>query len=149
MSRLALHHLLSAAVVVALVAEPVIGSGAASDDYKIIVHPDNPMSVVDRGFLREIYLRKATDWSGGGPIRPIDLARRFAVRDRFALEVLKKTPAQLKSYWNQQIFSGKGVPPPEAESPADVVRYVLDHPGAVGYVPASTGVGRAKVIEVK
>ena len=63
--------------------------------------------------------------------------------------MLRKTPAQLKSYWNQQIFSGKGVPPPEADSTADVIAYVLANPGAVGYLPVDVDPGRAKVVEVK
>ena len=88
-------------------------------------------------------------WSGGDTIRPIDLATKFPVREQFVRRVLKKTPAQLKTYWNQQIFSGKGVPPPEAGSPNDVLSYVLAHPGAIGYVPVDVESREAKVIEVK
>ena len=62
---------------------------------------------------------------------------------------MRKTPAQLKSYWNQQIFSGKGVPPPEADSPAAAVAYVLANPGAIAYVPADTDPGRTRVIGVR
>ena len=78
-----------------------------------------------------------------------DLTIAFPVRGRFSQEVLKKTPAQLKCYWNQQIFSGKGVPPPEAESPAAAVAYVLGNPGAIAYVPIDADTGRAKVIGVR
>jgi ABC-type phosphate transport system substrate-binding protein len=127
---------------------PVRVLAAGSEGYKIIVHPDNPVTAIDRQFLREAYLRKANDWNTGAEIRPIDLASRFPVRERFVQDVLKKTPSQLKSYWNQQIFSGKGVPPPQADSVAAVVGYVLANPGAVGYVPLDTDVGRAKVVGV-
>jgi ABC-type phosphate transport system substrate-binding protein len=144
-----IHHLLLPAVLVWLVAGFAVGSVAASDDYKIIVHPENPVTAVDRAFLRDVYLRKATDWSPGEPIRPIELTRRFAVRERFAQDVLKKTPAQLKSYWSQQIFSGKGVPPPEADSTVAAVAYVLANPGAIAYLPVDADPGKAKVIRVK
>jgi ABC-type phosphate transport system substrate-binding protein len=116
--------------------------------FQVIVHPDNPVSDVDRDLLRDAFLKRATEWSNGDTIRPIDLTRRFPVRDRFTRDVLKKTPSQLKSYWNQQIFSGKGVPPPEADAVADVIAYVLDHLGGVGYVPASVDVGDAKPVRV-
>jgi ABC-type phosphate transport system substrate-binding protein len=116
--------------------------------FQVIVHPDNPVSDVDRALLRDAFLKRATEWSNGDTIRPIDLTRRFPVRDRFTRDVLKKTPSQLKSYWNQQIFSGKGVPPPEADAVADVIAYVLDHLGGVGYVPASADVGDAKPVRV-
>jgi ABC-type phosphate transport system substrate-binding protein len=126
-----------------------VASAAASDDYKVIVNPDNPVGEIDRQFLRDAFLRKTTDWDGGATIQPIDLGRRFPVRERFAQDVLKKTPSQLRSYWNQQIFSGKGVPPPEADSTAAVVEYVLGHRGAVAYLPLDADAGAAKVVKVK
>ncbi|HEY0479152.1 MAG TPA: hypothetical protein VGD37_16655 [Kofleriaceae bacterium] len=127
----------------------VLASAAGGPDYKVIVHPDNPVTEVDRAFLRDAYLRKASVWDSGEPIRPIDLAARFPVRERFAQDVLRKNPSQLRNYWNQQIFSGKGVPPPEADSPASVVAYVLANPGAIGYLPVDTDTGRARVVGVK
>ena len=126
-----------------------LGAAAGSDDYKIIVHPGNPIAELDRQFLREAYLRKASDWDGGAEIRPIDLASRFPVRERFVQDVLNKTPSQLKNYWNQQIFSGKGTPPPEAASPDAVVAYVLANPGAIGYLPLDADAGGAKLIRIK
>jgi ABC-type phosphate transport system substrate-binding protein len=116
--------------------------------FKVIVHPDNPITDVDRELLRDAFLRRATEWRNGDTIRPIDLSRRFHVRDRFTREVLKKTPAQLRSYWTQQIFSGKGVPPPEADAVRDLIGYVLDHRGAVGYLPASADTEGAKVVRI-
>lgn len=126
-----------------------VAAANSAADYKVIVHPDNPVTELDRQFLRDAYLRKASGWRNGQTIRPIDLTTAFAVRGRFSQEVLRKTPAQLKSYWNQQIFSGKGVPPPETDSTAAVVSYVVANPGAVGYLPIEASSGGAKVVEVK
>src|SRR5690349_5976275 len=120
---------------------------AGDDAYKLIVNPENAATSVSADFVRKAYLHKATEWSDGTTIRPVDA--KVAVRTRFTKEILKKTPQQLKSFWNQQIFSGKGVPPPVVDSAADVVTYVMKNPGAIGYVPASADTGRAKVIEVK
>src|SRR4051812_45894170 len=115
---------------------------AGDDGYQVIVNPENPVDSVDRDFLRDAFLKKTLAWSDGESVRPIDLPSRYAARDRFTQEVVRKSPAQLKSYWNQQIFSGKGVPPPEAGSVADVLVYVLGHKGAVGYVPVGVNPGR-------
>ena len=138
------------ALVLVLAIGLALARATAADDadagFRVIVHPDNPIVSVDRAFLREAFLKKATDWGDGKTIRPVDLA---SVRERFARAVLKKTPSQLKNYWNQQIFSGKGVPPPEASSADAVIAYVLANPGAIGYLPAGVDPRRAKVIEVK
>jgi len=128
----------------------VLASAATSEEYKIIVHPGNPIIAIDRQFLRDAFLRKAADWSGGGElVRPIDLLAGSAVRGRFVRDVLKKTPSQLRSYWNQQIFSGKGVPPPEADSTAAAVAYVLANSGAIGYLPADADPAGAKVVGIR
>jgi ABC-type phosphate transport system substrate-binding protein len=122
---------------------------AAEQTFKVIVHPDNPLTSIDGDFLRDAYLKKTREWKGDGTIRPVDLSTKFPVRAKFVRDILKKTPNQLKNYWNQQIFSGKGVPPPEAESASAVISYVLKNPGAVGYIPANVDPGGAKVIPVK
>jgi len=123
-------------------------SDAGDDAFKVIVSPKNPASSIDRDFLRDAYLKRIAEWPDGKAIRPIDLSSRFPARDRFTQDILKKTPGQLKNYWNQQIFSGKGTPPPEASSTSDIIDYVLANPGAVGYLPAGTDPGGAKVVRV-
>ena len=137
--------------VIALLVVFAVGVSSADEAprYKVIVHPDNPAQSVNRSFLRDAFLKKSREWGKGEAIRPVDLSSKFSVRARFTEEVLKKTPSQLKNYWNQQIFSGKGVPPPEAESVSALVAYVLANPGAVGYVPADVDTRSAKVITVK
>jgi ABC-type phosphate transport system substrate-binding protein len=149
MARPRTHRVVALAAVVAACGAIALASAAATDDFKIIVNPGNPVDAIERTFLRDAFLRKASDWDGGVAIRPIDLATRFGVRMRFGQAVLRKTPAQLKNYWNQQIFSGKGVPPPEVDSIAAVVAYVLGNPGAIGYLPVDADVGAAKVVRVK
>ena len=121
-------------------------SRAGDDAFKVIVHPDNPVTSIDRDFLKRAYLKKVTDWKHGATIRPIDLPRGTPARVRFTRDVLKKTPAQLRSYWSQQIFSGKGVPPREAGSIDAAIEYVLANPGAVAYLPADADPAGAKVV---
>ncbi|HEY6034596.1 MAG TPA: hypothetical protein VIV58_10065, partial [Kofleriaceae bacterium] len=62
---------------------------ADANHFVIVVHPDNPVRAVDREFLRDAYLKKATDWGNGETIRPVDLSTRFEVRDVFTREVLR------------------------------------------------------------
>jgi ABC-type phosphate transport system substrate-binding protein len=48
----------------------------------------------------------------------------------------------VKSYWQQQIFSGRDVPPPEKQTENDVVAFVRSNPGAIGYVSKGVDIGR-------
>ena len=137
-----LGTVIAAACVLALAGTPA----ADKVGFVLIVHPDNPVASVDDDFLRGAYLKRASRWSDGTTVRPLDLPARFPARDEFTRKVLRKTPAQLRAYWNQQIFSGKGVPPPEADSIEAAISYVLANPGAVGYLPTGAEPGGAKVI---
>jgi len=55
----------------------------------------------------------------------------------------------VKSYWQQQIFSGRDVPPVEKSSDAQVVAFVKQNPGAIGYVAEGTDTAGTKVVTVQ
>ena len=81
-------------------------------------------------------------------IEPVDLKIGNPVRGKFSYAVHKKTVAAMKAYWQQQIFSGRGVPPPEKSSDAGVVDYVRSRSGAIGYVSPRADIGRVRVVAV-
>jgi hypothetical protein len=142
----ALILMVSAAVVVA-------GTGMALADeshpgFRVVSHLDNATGPVERQFLADAFLKKATTWPDGQIILPIDLRYGTAVRHRFSEQVLRRSAAAIRSYWQQRIFTGRGVPPPELESDAAVLRYVQSHRGAVGYVSESAETSAVKVITV-
>ena len=116
--------------------------------YVVIVHPANRVSRIDRRFLAEAFLRRATRWPDDTPIHPVDLGPDARARIRFSEDVLSRSVASVRSYWQQRIFSGQGLPPPELSDDEAVVAYVLGHPGAVGYVAAGTALNGATVVEV-
>lgn len=133
-----------------LMAAGLLPAGAAAaEGYRIIVHPKNPEDAVKRAFLAAVFLRKATSWPNGDPVEPVDLPRASSVRAAFSGEVLGRTVAAVKSYWQQIIFSGRGLPPPELDSEEAVVRYVNEHLGGVGYVSQNVDIGAAKVVGVR
>src|SRR6185503_15988613 len=122
--RTRILRLVTLALVVLGLASASLASNEDDPGFKVIVGPDTKIEAVDRDFLRDAYLGKATEWGDGETIHPLDLASRFPARDKFTEHVIRKSPAQLRSYWNQQIFSGKGVPPPEADAIGDAIEYV-------------------------
>ena len=122
---------------------------APTTAYRVIVNPANPAKSVDRRFLVEAFLKKTTRWGHDEAIRPVDQGPDSPVRGRFSEEVMGRSVAAVKNYWQQQIFSGRDVPPPELDSDEEVVRFVLRHPGAIGYVSNTADIGAAKVVVVQ
>ena len=62
--------------------------------------------------------------------------------------VLGKTVSAVKSYWQQQIFAGREVPPVEKTSDAEVIAFVKANRGAVGYVSDTAAVTGVRVLRV-
>jgi ABC-type phosphate transport system substrate-binding protein len=135
------------AVAALLVAAPTLS--APPPGYRLIVNPGNPQEAVDRKFLADGFLKKASHWPDGTAIAPVDQAGESAVRRRFSDEVLGRSVAAVKSYWQQLIFSGRGVPPPELDAEEEVVKFVARRRGAVGYVSLAAELAGVKVVAVK
>lgn len=117
--------------------------------YVVIVHPKRPVARVDRKFLAEVFFRRATRWPDDTPIQPVDLGPESAARGRFSEEVLSRSVSSVQSYWQQRIFSGEGLPPPELPDDGAVVDYVASHPGAIGYVAAGASLDGTRPVEVQ
>lgn len=128
-------------------------AGAAAADttrtgYVVIVNPGIRQSRLDRKFLAEIFLGHASRWPDDTPIRPVDLASDARARTRFSQEILARSVESVRNYWQQRIFSGQGLPPPELANDESVVSYVASHPGAVGYVAAGVALDGVTAVEL-
>jgi ABC-type phosphate transport system substrate-binding protein len=117
-------------------------------EYVLILNPATAFARLDRKFVAEIFLRRTTRWPDDTPVRPVDLGPDAPARVRFSQEILSRSVLSVRSYWQQQIFSGQGLPPPELADDTAVVSYVLSHPGAIGYVAAGISLNGARAVEV-
>ena len=136
-------------LVVLTVPSVTVAESPAPPPFVIIVNPANPLTTGSRKFLTEAFLKKATRWPSGEVIRPVDLGPDSPTRSKFTEDVLKRSVAAVRSYWQQMIFSGRDVPPPELPSDEEVVKYVLKNEGALGYVSGAAPLRGAKVVTVQ
>jgi len=140
------------AVVLALVATLATpGRTAAQDvpEFDVIVHPDNPVTSVTRNELSQMFFKRTTRWKDGTLALPVDLPRSLQVRDVFSRAVMNRAADAIAAHWQQQIFSGRGVPPTELESELRVIQYVRDHVGAIGYVAKGTDLSGVRILEIR
>jgi len=139
------------ALVVALTAigTTVFAEAPAPPSFVVIVNPSNQATALDREFLEDAFLKKTTRWSNDEVIRPADLASGSPVRRKFTEDVLKRSVEAVKGYWQQRIFSGRDVPPPEFDKDDDAIKYVLKYDGAVAYVSAGANLNGSKVVTVR
>src|SRR5689334_20752347 len=85
-------------------------------NFQVIVHPDNHCRSIRRIRLANLFLKKTKFWEDGTPAQPLDLSQSSPIRERFSEKVLDRSISAVKNYWQQMIFSGRDVPPPEFDS---------------------------------
>jgi ABC-type phosphate transport system substrate-binding protein len=133
----------------AIVLLMAMSSLAFGADFKVIVNNANEVTRISKADLNALFLKKMVKWSDGIPAAPVNQSKKSPVRESFTTAVHGKSVAAVESYWQQQIFSGRDVPPPEKSSDADVVAFVKANGGAVGYVSESTPTPGVKVVGVE
>lgn len=128
---------------------PIHPSVAAGPGYKVVVNQANVTSSITSQQLSRIFLKQTNSWIDGTTTQPIDQVSTSEVRKAFSKEVLGRDVNAVKSHWQRQIFSGRGVPPPEKNTDAEVLDFVEANPGAVGYVALTTVLSeRVRELEV-
>lgn len=133
-----------AAAILALVAKPV-----QAQAFKVIAHEGVAESELPKDVVAKLFLKQAPKFPSGTAAKPVDLVKTSPVRAEFSTAVLGRPVTAVETYWQQQIFAGKDVPPPAKASDDEVIAFVRSTPGAIGYVSAGAAVSGVKVITVK
>ena len=140
-------HLIGSVCAIALL---VSAASAAAQDgsFRVIVNASNPARSLRSAYVSELFLGKIRRWDHGDAVAPVDRSTSSSLRARFSTSVHHKSVRAIQSYWQQLIFSGRGVPPPELHSDSEVIAYVQRNPGAIGYVSGSGSLNKVKVVEI-
>lgn len=141
-----------AAIVLSFVMMPAavaLENSTGRPAFVVIVNRQNPMNHMSRESLADMFFKRASHWDDGWTVQPADQCVDSAVRNAFSDDVLRRAVGAVRSYWQQRIFSGRDVPPPELESDEAVVRFVAKYRGAVGYVSTGAKLGETKVLALQ
>ena len=119
----------------------VAGPLAAQSGYQMVVNAANPQSAITKSEVARLLLKKTKSWSNGLKVAPVDQAPSRSVRETFTRDVHNKPVSAIKAFWQKMIFSGRAIPPPEMASDNEVMTYVRNNSGGIGYVSADATVG--------
>jgi ABC-type phosphate transport system substrate-binding protein len=95
------------------------------------------------------FLKKTTKWGNGEAILPVDLVSSSDTREAFSMNIHERKVSAIKAYWQKQIFSGRKIPPAEKRNNREILLFVQENPGAVGYISATTSTGGYRVKTIK
>ena len=113
----------------------------------VFANKNVPDSELQRESIERIYLGKQSQWSDGSHIVPVVL-RSGATHSAFVKKYLDRDASQFSTFWKQAVFTGRGLPPKSFETEAELIEFVSETPGAIGYasyLPTSKPIRRIAV----
>ncbi len=105
-------------------------SPVALAEVVVIGHP-SITDEVSANTVRDVYLNR------NKAMTPFELAEGNAIRTEFHNKVTSRNDAQLKAFWSQQVFTGRGNPPLTQSSVAAMKAAVASTPGSIGYIDSA------------
>lgn len=111
----------------------------------VVAGKGSPIGAASEADVVKAFLGKKKDL-GGVSVVPVDQNEGNPARNDFYANVVKKSEAQLKSYWSRLIFTGKGQAPQVVGGDSEVKGMVASNPNIIGYIDESAVDGSVKVI---
>jgi ABC-type phosphate transport system substrate-binding protein len=115
-------------------------------DVVAIVSAKNPLALMSKAQVADIFLGKTARFPDGTLAVPIDQEEGSAERDEFYATFTGKSPAQIKSHWTKIIFTGRGQPPTAVSNSTQVRQLIAANPRAISYIDRSALDSSVKVV---
>lgn len=94
------------------------------------------MARIDTATAARLYTGRIIE-VGGQAVTVLNAPVGSPLRQRFLALALQQDDDQYRAYWTVRRHVGKGAPPRELSTSAEVIAFVTANPGAVGYIDAS------------
>jgi hypothetical protein len=119
-------------ILTALLALAAVPSqGADSVAFVVIAHSN--VARVDAPTLQRLYTGRAIE-VGGLPVTVVNASVGMPLRERFLADVVGLDSDRYIAYWTVRRHVGKGVPPRDLKSAAEIIDFVQATPGGLGYI---------------
>lgn len=110
---------------------------ASADNKEFVVIGTSELSPqsLSRSEVVDIYMGRMKRLKNGTYLIPVDIQTENPMRSGFYHELMDKNLSEINSYWARLVFTGRGVPPRQAESVDEIIEIIKHNKGAIGYVP--------------
>jgi len=122
---------------------------AAEEQFRVIVHPSNPVASLTHRQVSALFLKMVTRWPDGSVVKPAQPVPESKIRRAFSQAVHGKTVAAVKAYWSQLIFTGREVPPIEKAKDDEIVAFVAVNETAIGVIAVSSPAQGVKEVQLR
>jgi ABC-type phosphate transport system substrate-binding protein len=113
-----------------------------------VANEDVPVASLDSEDIKDIFTGRKISWENGDKIVFV-VQERTDVSESFLQTYVRKNAYDYDIFWKKQVFTGKGQAPQSFSSEKDLLNFVAQTPGAIGYVSFGTDTGNVKTIPVR
>ena len=113
-------------------------SYALAGEVVVVGNKNLSTDIISKDTLKRIYLGEQTTWEDGTKIK-FAILKLDKTDDIFLKEYLYYTSTRFVRHWRSQVFSGKGEMPPNLKSDEEMLKFITDDKGTIGFVTAVNG----------
>lgn len=116
----------------------------------VVVGPKSGIEHLVKDDVINIFLGRYRQLPNGQAARPVDLPASDPGKAEFYRALVGKDLDQIAAYWSRLVFTGRVSPPLQAASTEELIRFLNNNPGAIGYLYSSDVDKRVKpLLELK
>ena len=116
----------------------VVGNRAAAQELVIVANSAVPDTSLTASQLKDMFLGRKKSWQGGSRVTLATLSLPDA-KTAFLKEYIGKTTSQFDTYWKKMVFTGKAPLPKAFKTKAELLEFVSETEGAIGFISVATG----------
>lgn len=121
-------------------------SGSAQAQLVVVVNARSGVATMTQAEVVSIFFGRYRQFFNGTEASPVDLIDTNPDRARFYAALVGKDIAEVNAYWSRQLFSGRMQPYPKVSNQDEVMKWVVAHPGGIGFIDISKVDGRVRVV---
>lgn len=119
-------------------------SFGAQAEVLVVTSAASSLSGLSRDQVQQLFTGKLHEISGQR-LEPLDLPEDNSTRAEFYKELTGRNAQQMRAYWTQLIFTGRGAPP-RAVTQGSLTSKLHGSANYVGYLPAGSDTSDLKVL---
>jgi ABC-type phosphate transport system substrate-binding protein len=113
----------------------ILFTSAFAGDVIIVCNKSVAADTLSKSEIKDIFLGRKTRWSDGHKINFVTL-EQDPIHEVFLQSFVGKSARQFDYYWDKQVFTGRGKEPKSFKTAGELINYVSNTEGAIGYVTA-------------
>lgn len=112
----------------------------------VVVNARCGVAAMTRNEVINIFFGRNRQYFNGIEVQPVDMLDSHPDRARFYQGLVGKDLSEVNAYWSRQVFSGRMQAPFKAGSAEEVLKWVISHPGGIGFVDLAKADARVRVV---